>query len=274
MTNNRQERFIANWHSHTLRCKHAVGDAPEYARVAAAAGLRTLGISDHMPTPDNRWVAVRMTADEVPDYRMAVEQARFEQPGLRIYIGMECEYLPEWHDYYIDELVDHQEMEYLILGAHSYPVGRDWISTFSRAHANDPHMLRAYGKYVVDSIGTGLFAFVAHPDVFGFFYDVWDEEAAAVARDIAQAAKAAHVPLEINSYGLRKELMDTPAGERTAYPWEPFWEVAAAEGATAIINSDAHSPGELVATIDEAFALADRTGVRVIVPTDLESMRT
>ena len=38
---------------------------------------------------------------------------------------------------------------------------------------------------------VGLFRLLAHPDVFGFFHDCWDADTEVVARDIAQAARAA-----------------------------------------------------------------------------------
>lgn len=265
--------YTANWHTHTFRCKHAAGDALDYAHNADDAGLTTLGFTDHMPTPDNRWNSVRMSSDELPAYREAIETARRAYPAMTIYCGLECEYLPEFKDYFADELLGRQRMEYLTLGAHSFLLDGVWCSTFSRQRANDPKQLRAYADYVVASIGTGLFAFVAHPDVFGFFYDSWDAETAAIARDIAQAARAANVPLEINAYGFRKPPMQTPQGERPMYPWEPFWEIVADVGASAIINSDAHHPREIVGAVDQARQLAVHTGVHLLMPADLNALR-
>ncbi len=265
--------YVANWHTHTFRCKHAVGEALDYARTAADAGLTTLGFSDHMPTPDGRWIAVRMASDELTAYREAVETARRAHPAMRIYCGLECEYLPEFKDYFEDELLGRGRMEYLILGAHSFLLDGAWCSTFERQPANDPRSLRAYADYVIASIGTGLFACVAHPDVFGFFYDVWDAETAAISRDIAQAARDANVPLEINAYGFRKPPMHTPRGERPMYPWKPFWEIVADTGASAIINSDAHHPRDIVGAIDQARELAVRTGVHLLMPADLDALR-
>jgi histidinol-phosphatase (PHP family) len=261
--------YTANWHTHTFRCKHAVGDALDYAHNAADAGLTTLGFSDHMPTPDGRWISVRMARDELPAYREAVEAARQAYPALKIYCGLECEYLPEFKNYFADELIGSERMEYLILGAHSFLLDGAWCSTFSRSSANDPRRLHAYADYVIASIGTGLFACVAHPDVFGFFYTVWDAETAAVSRAIAQAARTANVPLEINAYGFRKQKIDTPQGERPMYPWKPFWEIVADVGAEAIVNSDAHDPLDIVGKVDQARLLAAECGVRVRMPATL-----
>ena len=212
-----------------------------------------------------------MDADELADYRAAVALAGRLYPDLRIFCGLECEYLPEWHAYYTDELTGRQRVDYLILGAHGFPVAGEWVSTFSRQLANDPRLLYAYADYVIDSLATGLFRLLAHPDVFGFFYDVWDDDTAVIARDIAQAARAAGVPLEINAYGLRKPPVQTPCGWRPAYPWTPFWEVAADAGAVAVINSDTHAPADLTRAVDQAYAIARQSGIRAIMPLDLDA---
>ncbi len=43
--------FIANYHTHTKRCRHAVGEDREYVEAAIEAGLKVLGFSDHTPIP-------------------------------------------------------------------------------------------------------------------------------------------------------------------------------------------------------------------------------
>ena len=263
------EKYTANWHSHTYRCKHATGDAVDYAEQAVAAGLGTLGFSEHMPTPDNRWLAVRLELGQMPDYRCAVELARARYPELKIFYGLECEFKPEWLSYYKDELMGHWQCEFLILGAHNFELrGRD-VSIFSAEDCTEPGFLRAYTENIIAGIASGLFKMVAHPDAFGMAYDAWTEEHESAARDIAQAARAAGIPLEINTNGIRKPLKETPAGERWLYPWAPFWEVAAAEGAHAIINADAHNPGDVAAAIEPARRQAAASGIRVVMPPDL-----
>ncbi|MFV0479993.1 MAG: PHP domain-containing protein [Anaerorhabdus sp.] len=38
-----------NFHTHTYRCKHAIGRDEEYVIEAIKAGVKVLGFSDHMP---------------------------------------------------------------------------------------------------------------------------------------------------------------------------------------------------------------------------------
>ena len=40
-----------NFHTHTARCGHAVGEDRAYVETAIARGLHTLGFSEHVPMP-------------------------------------------------------------------------------------------------------------------------------------------------------------------------------------------------------------------------------
>ena len=41
--------LLANFHTHTFRCHHAVGQDREYVEKAIEQGIKTLGFSDHSP---------------------------------------------------------------------------------------------------------------------------------------------------------------------------------------------------------------------------------
>ena len=41
----------ANYHTHTIRCKHAVGEEREYIEAAISEDFKILGFSDHTPQP-------------------------------------------------------------------------------------------------------------------------------------------------------------------------------------------------------------------------------
>ena len=49
MINHADTAFRANYHTHTPRCRHAGGSEREYIENAIAAGMTTLGFSDHTP---------------------------------------------------------------------------------------------------------------------------------------------------------------------------------------------------------------------------------
>lgn len=265
--------FTANWHSHTFRCKHAAADVSDYCAIAVKAGLQTIGISDHSPTKDGRWSGVRMDYDQMPDYISAIDRARIEYPQLNIFKGLECEWVPEFGKaYYTDELRAKFGLEYIVAAPHSFTFQQGdgiWNNSFARKTEIDQKAWTiGYGRYVLETIGTGLFDFLAHPDLFGCFCTSWTAECTAISRDIAQAARDARLPLEINTSGIRKPWVDDDDGTfRAQYPVRQFWKIVAEEGATAIINTDAHSPELIAATVDEAYDLAENVGLKVFVPT-------
>lgn len=255
--------ITTNWHTHTYRCHHAQGDVADYCREAVRQGLTTLGFSDHTPLPDGRWKSVRMTLEELAGYTQAIEAARAEFPSLTLLKGLECEYIPEFESFYRDHLLGTCGLDYLVAGAHWYPHQGAWAPLYTTGMT--PAMLRDYVDYVIRTMQTGLFAFVAHPDLFGVAYALWDAEAQACARALLSAAAELQIPLEINGYGLRKPTMETPAGPRHKYPWLPFWELAAECGAAAVLSSDAHEPENVATGLRETEAIARRYGLQVVL---------
>ncbi|NLF18037.1 MAG: histidinol-phosphatase [Lentisphaerae bacterium] len=253
-----------NLHTHTYRCRHARGDAADYCAEAVARGLRTLGFSDHTPLPDGRWSSVRMAMGDLPGYCRAVEAAAraAAADGLRVLKGLECEFVPEFTAFYREELLGAMGLDYLIGGAHWYPHRGEWRGIYGTAMT--PEQLRAYADYQITAMQSGLFAFIAHPDLFGVAWESWDRAAAECSKALLTAAAALGMPLEINGYGLRKPPKETPSGSRPMYPWRPFWELAAECGVAVVLSSDAHTPADVAAGLDDAAAMARRLGLRVV----------
>lgn len=247
----------ANFHTHTWRCKHASGDVADYAKVAAAGGMTVLGMADHAPLPDGRWHDHRMGMDQLDDYIAAVRGCTV--PGIRVLLGLECDWDPAFAGYYRDELLARRGFDYLIAGCHFTPVDGKWVGSFD--HLRTPARLRAYAGHAEATMASGLFAFLTHPDILGVSYARWDAEAAACARDICRASVALGVPLELNSYGIRKPWVPGDGDERPGYPLVPFWEIAAEEGVRVVLSTDAHRPQDVFAGIGNVMALRDKLGL-------------
>ena len=267
-----QPRFRSNWHSHTFRCKHAAGDVADYCAEAMRAGITTLGISDHTPTMDGRWANVRMDYAQMPDYINGIRYAASAYPSIRIYAGLECEWVPAFgRDWFEGDLRERFGLDFIALAPHSFTMETDsdhWYNSFLRSPTIDQKAwLSGYGRYVVEAIGTGLFDYVAHPDLIGCFCTAWTPECVSVARDIAQAAHDAGIPLELNTSGFRKPpVTDEDGTVRSQYPWLPFWRIVAEEGVRVIVNTDAHAPSLIAASLHEAYHLADAAGIEISMP--------
>lgn len=240
------------YHTHTFRCKHAAGDVVDYARAAQAAGLATLGASDHCPLPDNRWASVRMPLDQLPDYEAAVARARQAVPAMRVLLAMECDVGQPYFTWYRDTFLA-RGYDYLIAAIHF--LDRDGTEISAFGGCREAVALRDWTAKALAAIDSGLFAFLAHPDNIACGDQAWTPEIAAAVDDVCAAAAARAVPLEMNSLGLR---------ERRGYPWRPFWERAASHGCSVILSTDAHRPEDTAWGLDAMAALASELGLRVV----------
>lgn len=252
---------MKNYHTHTYRCKHAIGSVSDYTENAIKKGMTHLGFSDHTPLPDGRWSDVRMHIDELSDYIRDVEEAQVKYREVEIFKGAECEYAPEYINFYKEELLGKHGLQYMIGGAHYFPYRGEWISCYL-ADNSKQHLI-AYTDYIIKSIDSDLFSFIAHPDLFSVFYLQWDNEAVACSRAILMAASDKKRVLEINGYGYRKEEIKTLSGYRKPYPQDQFWSLASEYGIEAIINSDAHKP-EDVDNFGGARELADSLQLNIV----------
>jgi len=251
---------MKNFHTHTSLCHHADGSVTDYARSAFEKGITHLGFSDHTPLPDNRWSDVRMDMSELESYVEDIKKAKTDFPQLQIYLGAECEFAPEYMNFYREELLGKHSFQYLVGGAHYIPYRGEWVNCYGAE--NSKKLLAAYTDYMISSIDCGLFAFIAHPDLFARFYHLWDSEAEACSKAILDAASDKKVLLEINGYGYRKRKIDTAQGIRRPYPIDPFWEMVADYQIPVIVNSDAHKPDD-VDHFGDSLLLAERLNLEI-----------
>ena len=72
--------MIANYHTHTKRCKHANGEDREYIENAIQVGMKVLGFSDHCPWiyDDGFESGTRMTPDQLDEYFKSLTDLRDE----------------------------------------------------------------------------------------------------------------------------------------------------------------------------------------------------
>lgn len=170
-----------------------------------------------------------------------------------ILAGLEADWVPEYRSFYKDECMDRLGLDYLAAGIHYFPFRGEWEDSFD---IRTPSMLVAFARHVEDALASGLFAFLAHPDVFCSGWKPWDDNAISCARDILAAAEETKTPLEINCYGFRKMKVRAPGGPRHQYPHPEFWRIASGYSIRVIVNSDAHRPLDVDANLDEGYALA------------------
>ena len=255
--------MLTNYHTHTTRCGHAEGTEEEYILTALRCGYKVLGFSDHTPwayaTPG--FVSrIRMLPSQLDDYVLTLRGLREKYADkLHIRIGLEAEYFPAYLGWLREEM-ERLDIEYLILGCH-YDTTDEQDARASRfgGSTSTAHG-RRYAEQVVEALETGLYRYLAHPDLFLNRVTAFDADAEKACRDICAAAARLDIPLEYNMAGLT--LQDRPDGS-FGYTRDEFWRIAAEYPVKAIVGCDAHAPSELdvVPAIEEKKAFLAEMGI-------------
>ncbi len=262
---------IANYHTHTYLCKHAVGKPADYVAQAAKDGCTELGFSDHCPwSPSfgDCWQHIRMGMDEIPLYQAMVRQARQTAP-FPVYMGFECEWDGNNRSWYTDELKGRWGADYLILGSHWVISGNERIYC---PDIKEKKLLYTYTDQTIKGMESGYFAFLAHPDLFMKGWKEWDEDTVACLKAILDAAEDLQLPIEINGLGIVREACSTSRGMRYGYPYVEFWEMVAERGGIQVIcNSDAHDPHDVLMNAWRSRDFASRFGLKPLEKLELNS---
>lgn len=236
--------MLANYHTHTPRCRHALGDEKAYIENAIRRGLKIFGFSDHTPQwfPGDYYSRMRMFPEQLPEYCSTVRKLQKEYGGqLEIPLGLEAEYYPAIFDELLLRLQD-QGIDFLLLGQHW--IGNEMDEPYSGAPTEDKSTLQRYCDQAIAAMETGLFTYFAHPDLIHFTGDLAIYE--RHIRRLCQTAKSTNTPLEINFLGL---------SEGRHYPNPRFWALAAEEGCQVILGMDAHRPEHVLDPVPEEKAL-------------------
>ncbi len=239
--------MIANYHTHTKRCHHAKGSDEQYVKAAIKSGLTTLGFSDHGPWPyeDGFVSTIRMTVDESEGYIKSIRHLKEKyKDKIDIKIGFEYEYFSKHLDW-LEKFKADNELDYIILGHHYVPYEIGGVYT---GKIKTPDGLYRYCENIVDAIKSGLYLYVAHPDLFMLQYENFDDTAREISEIICRTAKEYDVPIEYNVLGMRKSHDE----KKELYPYNKFWEVAKEVGNKTVIGIDAHNPKQIT---DQKFIL-------------------
>ncbi len=223
--------MLANYHTHTVRCNHASGTEREYIENAIKNGFKILGFSDHVPQPyPAKYNShIRMAMEEAENYTNTLVKFRDEyKDDIKILIGYEVEYTHK----YFDKLIEHirqYPLDYIIQGQHFVP---DEIEGFySGAMTDEEEKLASYADMAIEGMHTGLFSYLAHPDLI--YYDGPDDVFKKHMKRLIQAAISLHLPLEVNMLGF---------ADGRNYPSDRFFSLASELGADFVIGCDAHNP--------------------------------
>lgn len=244
----------ANYHTHTYRCLHAVGEDREYVENAIVGGLEVLGFSDHCPFKFNNGFKshMRMVPKAVDGYFQSLLDLKKEyEKDIKIYIGFEAEFIPELNGTF-EELTKGYPVDYLIMGQHYFEP-----ETYGRYVGSNgrPGFLKEYVDSVIDGLETGRFKYLAHPDLPRTLPDT--EEYYEQYKRLCLYLKERDIPVEYNMLGFN---------EYRWYPSDEFFRIAAEVGNKLIIGCDAHEPCVLSdkALHEETLQSAKKYGMEIV----------
>jgi histidinol-phosphatase (PHP family) len=248
--------MLFDYHMHTPLCGHATGHPREYAAEAMRKGLGEIGFSEHNPMPEkfDDW---RMDLGDFPKYLELLAEARQDHPQLPIRLGLECDFIPG-REAWVRELAKKADFDYLI-GAVHY-ITPDW-------DVDNPLKLDRWKQQPVEEVWTryfralgqaaqsGLFDFLAHPDLVKKFGHIPSGDLLPYYREALDAIEASKMAIEVSTAGLRKEVAEI-------YPSVQFLKEAFRRKIPVLISSDSHAPQEVGHEFQKALSLVKEVGYR------------
>lgn len=278
---------FTSYHNHPGYCDGS-GTVAEYAESALAAGVAAIGLSCHAPTPFAcGWT---MPAARLPAYVAEVRAAQAAYAGrLPIALGLELDYLspelvPDGAAFQRDEILA-RGLDYVVASVHFVgrePDGEPWTidhtaESFARQleahyHGDVRRLIEDYFAHVAALAAAApawrLPAIVGHVDKV----KMWNSDGRyfaetagwylAAADTALRAVREAGLVIEINTAGLRRA-----HGE--PYPGPTLLRRCRQLGIPVTISSDAHKPGDLIASFEQAAAILKEAGYREMVALDI-----
>lgn len=259
-------KIIANYHTHTYRCGHASGHEEEYIEAAIKGGLKILGFTDHVMLPGLVQPGIRGNFELLEGYISSLKDLKEKyKDQIKILIGLECEYYPQFVEYYKSLLNDYH-LDYLILGQHCY---LDENNNFHWYWENDTkYSLHHLVDDIIEGIKLGIFKYLAHPDMWVTNISKWTDHEEKEMIRLLEAVVKYDIPIEINlgHYNAREHFCS-----HLEYPYEGFWELASHYPVKVYIGRDAHSPDALLIenqNFDHALEIVKKYKLNLINETE------
>ena len=227
-----------SFHSHTFRCGHASGDIEDYVKKAIEHGFKYYGVSDHVFLPGISQPIVRGEFSCLEDYIETYYKVKDKyKDQIHMFLAFECEYSPVFVDYY-KYLLNERKFDYLICGQHmAIEDDKTHWWCLDKGEAG----LTRYRDDVIAAMKSGLFLYLAHPDLFFLRVKEITPFIQQITDEIIEIALEYDVPLELNIQGLYRKEKEAKYGN-ICYPAEYFWERAGEKGAKVVIGGDYHDP--------------------------------
>ena len=254
-----------NYHLHNQYSSDGRGGTEDVCRTAIALGFEEICFTNHAEMLDDEvgdWVLDLVEARQRFELlQHEIERLQPDYPELRILLGCELEYRPEWVEA-LDALVESVDFD-LVIGSVHVVGGQQISGGYGVAkYFKDRDVSEAYGRYfesVEEAVDWGNFDVLGHLDLvkrFGVkYYGGFDVKPfTSQLRGILEKLVAKGLGLEVNTSGVAQA-----PGE--PYPGLDVLKLAkAVHVATVTIGTDSHVPASFDQGWEEGEALLRRAG--------------
>ncbi len=268
---------LRDYHTHTRRCGHGLGEIEDYVKVAIVKNLKEIGISDHFPigavNKDPKLIETlkiaSMEVEEFPKYikeikglkekyknkidiRISTEVA-FYTPGRALSLQKEV----------LEPFID--DIDYILGGIHDVKWHESPVIILDPSLASE-----IFGKYGEDKIileylnkliklvDTTFFDVIAHFDYYRMMYrpnnPIYSQNIWLKLLDLLDKIKNKGMAIEINTSATRKSLSNQ-------FPDDEIIKEIIQRKIPLLLGSDAHKPEDVGYMFEETFEKAKKFGL-------------
>jgi histidinol-phosphatase (PHP family) len=243
-----------DYHMHTL-FSDGKGEMAEYVKKAAQNKIDEIGFSDHVHVHKEVW---SMEPANLSKYMDSIRRLR-KTAQISVKAGLEVDFVPATTQSLMPTINQH-DFDYLMGSVHY--IG-NWLVDSEREieEWKRRDVDQVYGQYfhlVQDMVGTRLFDIVGHLDLVKKFNFRPKNDLNDLMLQTVQTVRQSGMCIEINAGGLRK-----PCHE--IFPSEKLLRMCFENGIPITLGSDAHSPNDVGAGLEEAVNFARKIGYDEIV---------
>lgn len=251
--------MLTDYHTHSWRCGHAVGEMREYVEAALERGVGEIGLTDHLwlywlpeESRSREWAIPEPMYDE---HYQEMLRVRDEYSGrLNVRVAVEADYV-EGHEDRLLSILNSYEYDFVLGSVHFMDGWMIDAPEYQHLYREKrvAEIYRRYFENIRRAVKLGVFDVLAHLDLPKKFGFLPEEDLTDITDTVLDDIADAGVVVEVSTAGLRK-----PVGE--IYPSEALLRGMAQRQIPIVLSSDAHAPNEIGRDYDRSTALVRDLG--------------
>lgn len=244
-----------NYHNHTYRCGHADLDMndEDYVLEYIELGFKEMAFTDHCPQKNKIDFRnnMRMEYSDRLEYLESINKLKEKyKDRIKIKVGYEVEYLPGEEEN-LKELKE--ESDIIVLGQHFiYDENKNLKFVRLNDTFTDSELLK-YAHYIEKIMELNIPNIVAHPDLYMYTREFFDDTCKEVAHIICKASLKYNIPLEINLSNIYENVFNRNQNlsmeeriKKVSYPCKDFWKIVSEYDVKVLYGIDAHHRNQVL----------------------------